>query len=124
MDPCRHSGRGGAFRARRGIPVWIPPRAEGPPGPGKLQFPACSATGAPVCESYGARERVGLKWSFSSMETGSPAAGQSHSRTDGQWGEAAGLRAGEPGMEVWGPWGSWRLTKGDPHLSPPSSSPP
>lgn len=37
------------------------------------------------------------------METGPPAAAQSHRQTDGLWGEAAGPWAGEPGEEVRGP---------------------
>lgn len=53
---------GCAFRARRWIPAWIPPGAEGSPvGPGKLRFPACPATGAPAYGSYQRRERVGRK---------------------------------------------------------------
>ncbi|XP_022382024.1 uncharacterized protein LOC111162093 [Enhydra lutris kenyoni] len=49
---------GCAFRARSRIPAWVPPRAEGPPGPGKLQFPACAATDAPAYRSY----RAGAGW--------------------------------------------------------------
>lgn len=68
IPPClahEHNGalsssgsRGCAFRARRRIPAWVPPRAEGPPGPGKLQFPACAATDAPAYRSY----RAGAGW--------------------------------------------------------------
>lgn len=100
MPPCRHPGHGAARPGRaagcrmpdagRRTPVWIPPRAEGPPGPGKLQFPACPAAGAPAYGTDRAGERVGLKHGFSSMETGPPAAGRSHRRTDGLWGEAGG----------------------------------
>lgn len=93
MPPCRHPGHGAARPGRAAgcrMPVWIPPRAEGPPGPGKLQFPACPAAGAPAYGTDRARERVGLKHGFSSMETGPPAAGRSHRRADGQWGEAGG----------------------------------
>lgn len=71
---------GCAFRARRWIPAWIPPGAEGPVGPGKLRFPACPATGAQAYGSYRAGERVGRKWSLSSMETSLPDTRQSHGR--------------------------------------------
>lgn len=94
--------RGCAFRARRRIPVWVPPGAEGPPGPGKLQFPACPATGAPAYGRYHARERLRLKRCVSSRETRRPAAAQRYRETDRLWGEAAGPWAGEPGKEVRG----------------------
>ncbi|XP_042850903.1 coiled-coil domain-containing protein 150 isoform X3 [Panthera tigris] len=59
MEPCRHPGsRGSAFLTHGRIPAWVPPRAEGPPGPGKLQFPACAATDAPAYRSY----RAGAGW--------------------------------------------------------------
>nr|XP_054333053.1 coiled-coil domain-containing protein 150 isoform X6 [Pongo pygmaeus] len=47
------------------MPAWVPPRAEGPPGPGKLQFPTCPATGAPAYRSYCAGERVHMETTVS-----------------------------------------------------------
>lgn len=62
---------GCAFPARRRIPSWVPPRAEvgGVPGLGKLQFPACLATGVPAYGSCRAGEPGGLKRCFCSMGT-------------------------------------------------------
>ncbi|XP_017922086.1 PREDICTED: coiled-coil domain-containing protein 150, partial [Capra hircus] len=54
-----------AFRARRWIPAWIPPGAEGPVGPGKLRFPACPATGAQAYGSYRPGERVHMETTMS-----------------------------------------------------------
>lgn len=80
----RHLGHVAArFPARWGIPARVPPQAEGPAGPGKLQFPACLTSGAPAYGSNPAGERVGLKRCSSPMETNLLAPRRSYRLVDG-----------------------------------------